>query len=208
MASNTKYSLALKNAQQDRITAAAGANCLIDVMSGTQATNPDTALGSQVILATLTGNATFAPGAAAGVLTLNSITSNTGTAGAGAGTVATWFRMKTSGGVAQVDGTVGTVVTNALTASASGGLLTVSAAAAATIAVGQAITGSGVPANTTVIALGTGTGGTGTYYLNNAVNLSSQSMTASTVFDLNINNTNIATGQTVAVTSWTLTNNN
>ena len=135
MASNLKYKATLKNAQQDAITTAVGASCLIDIMSGTQATNPDTAIGAQVILATLTGNATFAPAAAGGVLTLNSITSGTGTAGAGGGTTATWFRIKTSGGVAQVDGTVG-------------------------------ISGA----------------------------------------DLNLNNTSIATGQTVAVTPWTLTN--
>lgn len=137
MASNLKFSASLKNLQQDAITTRVGASCLIDIMSGTQATNPDTAIGAQVILATLTGNVTFAPGAAAGVLTLNSITNGTGTAGAGAGTVATWFRMKTSGSVAHVDGTVG-------------------------------ISGA----------------------------------------DLNLNNTNIATGQTVAVTNWTFTNGN
>ena len=84
-------------------------------------------------------------------------------------------------------------------------MLTVTAAAAATLAAGQSVTGSGVPAGTTIIALGTGTGGTGTYYLNNAVNLASQSMTASTVFDLNLNNTNIATGQAVSVSAWRLT---
>lgn len=135
MALNLKYSAALKNAQQNAITTTVGASCLIDIMSGTQATNPDTALGAQVILATLTGNATFAPSASGGVLTLNSITGGTGTAGAGGGTTATWFRLKTSGGTAHIDGTVG-------------------------------ISGC----------------------------------------DLNLNNTSIATGQAVAVTSWTITN--
>lgn len=136
MAFNPKYSVVLKNGQQNSITATIGANCLIDIMSGTQATSPDAALGAQVILATLTGNATFAPNAAGGVLTLNSITSGTGTAAAGAGTVATWYRMKTSAGVPHHDGTVGTGAT----------------------------------------------------------------------FDMNINNTSIATGQSVAVSSFTITN--
>jgi len=137
MASNLKYSASLKNLQQDAITTKLGASCLIDIMSGTQATNPDTAVGAQVILATLTGNATFAPGASGGVLTLNSITNGTGTAGAAGGTTATWFRMKTSGSTAHIDGTVG-------------------------------ISGC----------------------------------------DLNLNNTSIATGQTVSATSWTFTNGN
>ena len=135
MALNTKYSVALKNAQQNAITTMVGASCLIDIMSGAQATNPDTALGAQVVLATLTGNVTFAPTAVAAVLTLNSIANGTGTAGAGAGTVGTWFRMKTSAGVPHLDGTVG-------------------------------ISGA----------------------------------------DMNLNNTNIATGQTVSVTSFTITN--
>ena len=108
MSSNLKYSAALKNAQQNAITTAAGASALLLIYSGTQATNPDTAIGVQVLLATLTCNATFAPAAAGGVVTLNAITSGTGTAGAGVGTVATWYRLTTSGGVALIDGSVGT----------------------------------------------------------------------------------------------------
>jgi hypothetical protein len=61
------------------------------------------------LLATLTCAATFAPAPSAGVLTLNSITSGTGTAaaGTGSGTAATFYRITTSGGVAHVDGTCG-----------------------------------------------------------------------------------------------------
>jgi hypothetical protein len=135
MASNLKYSASLKNAQQDAITTKIGASGLLLIYSGTQPASPDTAITSQVLLATLTGNATFAPASSGGVLTLNSITSGTGTAGAAGGTVATWFRWTTSGSVAHVDGTVGI-----------------------------------------------------------------------SVADINLNNTNIATGQTVAVTSQTFTN--
>lgn len=49
------------------------------------------------------------------------------------------------------------------TASASGSTMTVSGATIATFQVGSVITGTGVPANTTITALGTGTGGNGTY---------------------------------------------
>ena len=108
MASNLKYSAALKNAQQNAITTAAGASALLLIYSGTQATNPDTAIGVQVLLATLTCNATFAPAASGGVVTLNAITSGTGTAGAGVGTTATWYRLTTSAAVALIDGSVGT----------------------------------------------------------------------------------------------------
>ena len=137
MALNLKYSAALKNAQQNAITTTVGANAVLNIYSGTQPASPDTAISAQVLLASLTCNATFAPAAAGGVLTLNSISNGTGTAGAGTGTNATFFRLTTSGAVAHIDGTVG--------------------------------------------------------------------ITAS---DLNLNNTNIATGQTVSVTSFTLTNGN
>ena len=138
MASNLKYSAVLKNAQQNAITTTLGASALLQIYSGAQPANPDTAVVAQVLLATLTCNATFAPAAASGVLTLNAIANGTGTAGAGAGTTATWFRLlNATGPVAHADGSIGT-----------------SAA------------------------------------------------------DLNLNNTSIATGQTVSVTSFTDTNGN
>jgi hypothetical protein len=137
MAFNLKYSALLRNAMQDAITTQCGASALLKIYSGTQAATPETAIGAQVLLATLTCNATFAPAASGGVLTLNAITNGTGTAGAGGGTTATWFRLETSGSTAKIDGTVGT-----------------------------------------------------------------------TGCDLNLNNTSIATGQTVSVTAFTLTNGN
>lgn len=108
MASNLKFSAALKNAQLDAITTKAGASALLKLYSGTQPAGPDTAVTSQVLLATLTCNVTFAPAASGGVLTLNSITDGTGSAGAAGGTNATWYRLTDSGGTAIVDGSVGT----------------------------------------------------------------------------------------------------
>jgi hypothetical protein len=137
MASNLKYSAALKNAQQNAITTTLGASAAFDLYSGTQPANPDTAITSQVLLATLPCSATLAPAPANGILTLNAISNGTGTAGAAGGTTATWYRLRTSGGTAHIDGTVG-------------------------------ISGA----------------------------------------DLNINNTSIATGQTVSVTGYTYTNGN
>lgn len=137
MASNLKYSASLKNAQQDAITTKLGASAVLNIYSGSQPASPDTAVGAQVLLASLTCNATFAPASSGGVLTLNSIANGTGTAGAAGGTTATWYRLTTSGAVAHIDGTVG-------------------------------ISGA----------------------------------------DLNLNNTSIATGQTVSVTSFTLSNGN
>jgi hypothetical protein len=42
------------------------------------------------------------------VLTANAISNGTGTAAAGTGKTATWYRLRTSGGTAHVDGSVGT----------------------------------------------------------------------------------------------------
>lgn len=53
--------------------------------------------------------------------------------------------------------------TASFTATISGRTMTVSAVASGTLAVGQIVTGAGVSANTAIEALGTGTGGIGTY---------------------------------------------
>jgi hypothetical protein len=105
MALNLKYSALLKNAQQDAVTAQVAGACLINIYDGTQPASPDTAVSTQVLLAQLTGNATFAPAASSGVLTLNSITSDSSANATG---TASWFRITTSGGTAKIDGTVGT----------------------------------------------------------------------------------------------------
>ncbi len=105
MANNLKYSTALKNAQLDAITTQIGGSCLIRIYDGAQPASPDTAIGAQVLLAELTGNATFAPAASGGVLTANAITNDSSANATG---TAAWFRILTSGASAKIDGTVGT----------------------------------------------------------------------------------------------------
>ena len=72
--------------------------------------------------------------------------------------------------------TVGAVVTGAI----SGTTLTVSAVTSGTLVVGQTIQGSTVTAQTIITALGTGTGGVGTYTVNN-----SQTVTSRALYGLN-----------------------
>ena len=55
--------------------------------------------------------------------------------------------------------------------------LTVSAVASGTVAVGAPVTGTNVAANTVISALGTGTGGTGTYTVNNSQTVASEALT-------------------------------
>jgi hypothetical protein len=120
--------IAACNAIVDLIDAGAGPG-LLRIYDGTQATDPDTAIGAQVKLAELTlsdpafGNAAdAAPGgrATASAITTDASADNTGTA--------SWFRVVDSNGVAIIDGSVGT-------SGADLNLNTVSIVSAASVAV-------------------------------------------------------------------------
>jgi hypothetical protein len=84
----------------------------LNIYSGTQPTDANTAIGAQVLLATVTFNATafgtpVASGSAGSKIvtaTANSITSGT----AVATNTAAWFRVLTSGAATVFDGSVGT----------------------------------------------------------------------------------------------------
>lgn len=90
--------------------------------------------------------------------------------------------------VSQLTGTAGSTGTYQVsvsqtvastTVTASGGGLTVSAVTTGTLAVGQTISGTGITAGTTITALGTGTGGTGTYAVSLSQTAASTTVTAS-----------------------------
>lgn len=104
MANNVKLAVTTKNARLDAITTAIGTSGIIKIYDGTQATNPDTAVGAQVLLATLTCSSAFGAAASGGVLTANTLTAGT----AGNTGTASWARICTSGGTPKVDCTVGT----------------------------------------------------------------------------------------------------
>lgn len=105
MANNLKYAVTLKNAMLDAITTAIGASGKLRIYSGTQPTDPDTALGAQVLLADLALSATFAAGASSGVLTASAITTDSSADNTG---TAAWGSLLTSANVRKVDFTVGT----------------------------------------------------------------------------------------------------
>jgi hypothetical protein len=105
MASNIKILAATRNAMGDALIAALGASPLIDIYDGAQPAGPATAVGAQVKLGTLTCSATPAPATSGGVITFNAITQDSAADASG---TATWYRLKTSGGTAIVDGSVGT----------------------------------------------------------------------------------------------------
>lgn len=96
------FSSTLRNARADAITTAAGASAKLRIYDGSR---PATGGTATTLLAELVCNATFAPGASGGVLTLNAITNDSSADATG---TATWFRLVTSGNTFVLDGNVGT----------------------------------------------------------------------------------------------------
>jgi hypothetical protein len=97
------YDVSIRNGQLDQVTTRAGASALLRIYDGTR---PATGGTATTLLAELTCNATFAPAASGGVLTLNSITQDSSANATG---TATWFRIVKSDGTTFVmDGNVGT----------------------------------------------------------------------------------------------------
>lgn len=119
------YVTNLRNAQLDAITTFVGASGKLRIYSGTR---PATGGAITTLLVELTLNATFAPAASAGVLTLNSITSGTAVA---TGT-ATWARIFKSDGTtiaADMDvGTSGTSIVLGTTSIVTGATVAVTSA--------------------------------------------------------------------------------
>ena len=62
-------------------------------------------------------------------------------------------------------------------ASISGKVMSVSSVSYGTLSVGQPVSGASVPAGTVISSFGSGSGGTGTYNLNNSASISSEAMT-------------------------------
>ena len=99
------YSTAIRNAQLDQITSAVGTTAKLRIYSGTRPANVAASI-TGTLLAELTCNATFAPAASGGVLTLNAITSDSSADATG---TATHFRLWNSGATtAMIDGDVST----------------------------------------------------------------------------------------------------
>ena len=90
------FATGLRNARADAITTFAGGSCFFRLYSGTR---PATGGTVTTLLAELVCNATFAPAASGGVLTLNAITIDASADNSG---TATWFRIVKSDGTTHV----------------------------------------------------------------------------------------------------------
>ena len=104
-ATSTRLSTAARNAAADAITALIGASGKLKIYDGAQPTDPNTALGAQVLLAELALSADAFGDAATGVSTANAISDD---ASADATGTATWFSVTTSGDTRIFEGSVGT----------------------------------------------------------------------------------------------------
>lgn len=120
-------SVALRNARLDEITTRAGANAKLRIYDGAR---PATGGTATTLLAELTCNATFAPAASSGTLTLNSITSDSAADATG---TATWAR------IVQSDGTTHVLDCSVGTSGADINLNTVSIATNAVVSVTSAV---------------------------------------------------------------------
>lgn len=96
------YSLALRTARADEITAAVGNAGLWRIYDGSR---PATGGSATTLLAELTCGSPFAAGATNGVLTIGNVTADSSANATG---TATWARIVTSGGTAVIDMNVGT----------------------------------------------------------------------------------------------------
>lgn len=145
---------------------------------------------SQPVAASVTGaiapgpSVAFTGSIAGNVLTVNSVATGpivpgtvlSGT-GVTAGTTVTSQLTGTQGGVGTYAVSASQIVPNG-SLTGSYGVLTVSAVANGTLSVGQTLSGSGVTAGTVVTGLGTGTGLTGTYYVNPSQTVASGTISA------------------------------
>ncbi len=87
-----------------------------------------------------------------------------------------------SGNIVSVNAVDVTIANTSFTGSISGTTLTVSAVGSGVLGIGQTITGVGVAGSTHITALGSGTGGIGTYTVNNSQTVGSEAMTGTPVF--------------------------
>lgn len=105
MASNITYSGTLKQDRLNQFNTVIGASGFLKGYTGTQPTNPDTALVGNTLLFNLALSSSFAAAASSGLLTANAIT--TESAADGTGTLA-WCTLTTSTGGRVCDMSAGT----------------------------------------------------------------------------------------------------
>jgi hypothetical protein len=198
-------SATVANAKLDQEETTIGTSPILRALNGVMPASADTALAGNTVLAQGTLPSDYMGAAAGKVKSKIGTWTMTGLAAAGAGTPATFFRLYDSAGVnCHKQGSLGAAVpiaTNALTA-ANGNVLNF--AATAGVAVGQNVTGAGIPANATVLAF------TGTTVTISASSSAGVAAAASITFgyDMTLDNNSIANTQSITVNTFSITAGN
>lgn len=195
-----QYSVTHQNNNVADVTTQAGATAFLLIYTGTVPATCATA-ASGTLLASLAMSNPIAGAPSAGVLTMSAITS---AAAAASGTAGYWRICTSSAGTTVIaQGTIfqTTTLTTSAPTAANGNVLTF--AATTGVSVGMSVSGTGVPANTTVVAVS----GTTVTMSNTSTAGVSSSVTITFGGDMSMNSTTITAPQTVAVSSMTITAN-
>ena len=192
----TQYSVAARTSQMSQLNTTIGINAQIIFYSGAVPANVGTA-PTGVLLVQFAGNAAGFGTATSGVLTAAAVAG----ANAAAAGVAGYYRINTTTGVAQSQGTVfqTTPLTTSAATAANSNVLNF--AATTGVVVGMTATGTGVPTGVVVIAVAT------TTVTLNTVSTPGIAGATTITFggDMNLTNTNIAAAQACTFTSLTIT---
>jgi len=173
---------------------------------------PGAAPGAAAVTGSIAAGTVTGTGSITGnVLTMTAVTGTmvngttlTGT-GVAAGTMVQSQISGTPGGIGAYAVTIGSQNVASTAISGTYGIMTVTAAATPGIGVGTVLTGSGVVAGTTVTQLGTGTGGLGTYYVNNNTVVASTALAGGTAIETKWFATSGGlAGELVKISSWAL----
>jgi len=198
-----QYGVAVLNAKADSIESTIGTAPIFRGYGGSVPATPATAPGT--VIAEGTAASDWLTAASDGVKNLSGTLTLTGQAAAGAGTNMTYIRAYDSAGsTCHAQYTVKTPVsinTSAAT-SANGNVLTFTSTTGA--AVGDNVSGTGIVAGTTVLAV------TGTTVTLSRASTAGVSSGATITFsgDVSVDNVNIASGQALNVSAITLTEAN
>lgn len=199
------YSDTVRNARLDTVETTIGTAPILRTYNGTPPADVRTALSGNTLIGQGTLPSDWMANASAPTKALAGSWTLTGQAGAGAGTAATFARIfDSTGTTAHIQCTFGTsftLNTSALTA-ANGNVLTFTATTG--VAVGQLVSGTGIPAGATVVAF---TGTTVTLSHTSTAGVANAT-TVTFGYEMNANNNNLATGQSATVTSFTITTGN
>lgn len=196
---------AVANAQLDQIETTVGTSPLLRIYNGTMPADADTALSGNTLLAVGTLPSDWLAAASAKSKAKAGTWTVTGQSGAGGGTAGTFFRLYDNGGsTCHMQGTFGVNVainTNALTA-ANGNVLNF--ASTTGVVVGMRVTGTGVVAGATVVAVNATTvtmSHTSTAGVSNGATITFK-------YDMEVDNASISNAQVLTVNSFSRTAGN